>query len=92
MDNTKEIIEGLCHQFGYAITFKGRAALSTGGLSALEDAFDYLGWDDPHFVPGSECEIDGCYAHATCGAKTANGYKRMCGEHYRIYGVRRERR
>ena len=48
-----DIIVGLMYQFAYR---RGIAndSLSTGGLSTLEDAFDYLGWDDPHPIPMKE--------------------------------------
>ena len=34
-------------QFGYRSTYEGRENLHTGGLSALESAFDALGLSDP---------------------------------------------
>jgi hypothetical protein len=79
----REIIEDMVYQFAYECHPKGgRAALTTGGLSTLESAFDYLGWDDPHYVPDMECNIKGCHEFAHCGCPTKNGYKRLCGKHF----------
>ena len=79
----KEFASDVAYQFGYYGQKGGRLCITAGGLSTLEQAFDILGWDDPHPVPECECEIDGCHEHATCGAPTADGYKRMCGKHCR---------
>ena len=78
----KEFAEDVAHQFGYYCQKGGRLHITHGGLSTLEWAFDILGWENPHPVPEHECEIDGCHEHATCGAPTAGGYKRMCAKHY----------
>lgn len=79
----REFAEEVAYQFGYYCQNGGRLHITHGGLSTLEHAFDILGWENPHPVPEFECEIDGCHEHATCGAKTADGYKRMCGRHCR---------
>lgn len=79
----KEFANDVACQFGYYCQNKGRLHITHGGLSTLEWAFDILGWENPHPVPECECEIDGCHEHATCGANTADGYKRMCGKHCR---------
>ena len=79
----KEFASNVAYQFGYYCHNKGRLHITHGGLSTLEQAFDFLGWENPHPVPECECEIDGCHEHATCGAPTADGYKRMCGKHCR---------
>lgn len=78
----RELAEEVVYQFGYYGQRKGRLHIFHGGLSTLEHAFDVLGWDNPHPVPECECEIEGCHEHATCGAPTSNGYKRMCSRHY----------
>lgn len=31
------------------------------------------------------CEEPGCWKQATCGKKTPDGYKRLCGGHWRMY-------
>lgn len=78
----KEFAEDVVYQFGYYGQYNGRLHIGHGGLSTLEWAFDILGWDNPHPAPEFECEIDGCHEHATCGAPTSDGYKRMCGKHF----------
>lgn len=82
-DEMREFAQDVAYQFGYYCQNGGRLHITHGGLSTLEQAFDILGWENPHPVPECECEIDGCHEHATCGAPTADGYKRMCGRHCR---------
>ena len=53
----------------------------TCGLSALEEAFGVLGWDDPHSDPEYRCDEPGCMAHAEFGTKTADGYRKTCMKH-----------
>lgn len=77
-----DCIEGLLWQFGIRGMEDGKRMLWAGGLSALEDAFEVLGWDDPHFVEDQGCEHPGCVKWATCGTPTPDGYKRLCGEHF----------
>ena len=77
----REFAEDVVYQFGYYCQNGGRLHITHGGLSTLEHAFDILGWENPHPVPECECEIDGCYEHATCGTPTADGYKRVCCRH-----------
>lgn len=83
VDDMREFAKDVAYQFGYYCQNGGRLHITHGGLSTLEQAFDILGWKNPHPVPECECEIDGCHEHATCGAPTADGYKRMCGRHCR---------
>lgn len=77
----REFAEDVVYQFGYYCQNGGRLHITHGGLSTLEHAFDILGWKNPHPVPECECQIEGCYEHATCGTHTADGYKRVCGKH-----------
>ena len=88
VDDMKEFAEDVAYQFGYYCQNGGRLHITHGGLSTLEWAFDILGWENPHPVPECECEIEGCHEHATCGTPTADGYKRMCGKHYRNHGAK----
>ena len=90
-DDVKEFAEDVVYQFGYYGQYNGRLHIGHGGLSTLEWAFDILGWDNPHPAPEFECEIEGCHEHATCGAPTSEGYKRMCGKHYRERRIKNER-
>ena len=81
----REFAEDVAHQFGYYCQNSGRLHITHGGLSTLEWAFDILGWENPHPAPECECEIEGCHEYATCGTPTADGYKRMCGNHSRSH-------
>ena len=81
-EEIKGFAEDVAYQFGYYFPIKDMLYISTGGLSTLERAFDILGWNDPHPVPECECEVPGCHEHATCGAPTKDGYKRVCGKHF----------
>ena len=83
VDDMKEFAEDVAYQFGFYVHKDERLCITHGGLSTLEWAFDILGWDNPHPIPESECEVEGCHEHATCGIPTADGYKRMCGKHCR---------
>ena len=80
-----EALEGMVRQFAYY----SNGAYRTGGLSALEDAFDVLGWDDPHEDLSNACDEPGCRDEATCGWPTRpggtgpnGGYRRTCGKHW----------
>jgi hypothetical protein len=79
----REFARDVAYQFGYYCQNGGRLHLTHGGLSTLEWAFCILGWENPHPVPECECEIDGCHEHATCGTPTEDGYKFVCGMHFR---------
>ena len=73
-------LESMVNQFAYD---NDRGEYHTGGLSALEEAFDALGWDDPHPMPAELlCDESGCNRRSTCGWKSTTGYRRTCGEHY----------
>ena len=80
-DTLKEALEYMVYQFAYRIQDKGRLALSTGGLSALEGAFAALGWPDPKPYTAGECDEPGCSAAVTCGTSTPQGYRSTCGKH-----------
>lgn len=79
----KEFAQDVAYQFGCYCEGGEQLCLSHMGLSTLEWAFDILGWENFHPIPECECEIDGCHRHATCGTPTADGYKRLCGGHFR---------
>lgn len=84
----KDALEDMVWQFAYNGKKNGRLTIHSGGLSALERAFSVLGWEDPKFVPESECEVQGCHEYANCGmtAETTGdptgAYRRICGDHY----------
>lgn len=82
----REALEGMVCQFAYWASPAG--GYGTGGLSALEEAFDVLGWDDPHPAPEARCDEPGCMERADCGWPTRpggtglnGGYRRTCFEH-----------
>lgn len=71
-------LEGMVRQFAYYTN----GCLHTGGLSALEEAFDALGWGDPHPAPEQQCDEPGCTEQRTCGGPgPGNTYRWTCGEH-----------
>ena len=76
----RECVEALCYQFAYWNPTTG--GFRTAGLSTLEEAFDLLGWRDPHESHDARCDETGCMGQATCGIPTTAGYRRVCGEHF----------
>lgn len=82
IEKLRESLEGMVNQFAYeGRPVKGVSSITTGGLSALEDAFDVLGYDDPQPMPHKQCNWAGCTEHGTCGVPSTKGYKRVCGKH-----------
>ena len=76
----QDALTGMVYQFAYWSDKVG--GFTTGGLSALEEAFGALHWDDPHPCPELCCDELGCKAKATCGWPSTIGYRRTCGKHY----------
>ena len=56
-DELREALADMVSQFAYRGTYEGRENLHTGGLSALESAFDALGLSDPITVLDFEAAI-----------------------------------
>ena len=85
-DKLREALEDMVYQFGYSGAKNGQPTLLTGGLSALEGAFEALGWDDPYVIPDPVwCDAPvtpRCPNPTTSGTPTADGYKRFCHEHF----------
>jgi hypothetical protein len=77
----KEVVEGLLHQFAYD---GPGPVLSTGGLSALEDGFEFVGWRDPHPIPESCCDEPGCTERISCGWPSPEGYRKTCSKHFEV--------
>ena len=75
----RDALEGMVRQFAYWSDKAG--GYCTGGLSALEDAFDALGWDDPYPAPSARCDEPGCMKQATCGSPSPTGYRWTCFDH-----------
>lgn len=80
----KEALESMVYQFAYEGKKDGLPAYTTGGLSALEEAFFVLGWQDPQPCPKNKCAL--CNDWATCGTPTPSNYTknylRVCGKHF----------
>lgn len=83
MEQLREALEDMVYQFGYRSVIKGKPAIHSGGLSALEVAFEALGWDDPYIIPeeNNTCEIDGCMNEISSGQNWGGMYLRLCSEH-----------
>jgi len=82
-------LEDCALQFGYRVE---GPAISTAGLSALEDAFDLLGWDDPHPLDESQgCDIKGCRHPSTSGLIWGDLYLRLCHNHTSDCFVKKDR-
>jgi len=79
----REALEGMVWQFGYRGVKSGRPIIWTGGLSALEEAFEALDWDDPHYLPEEDftCEVEGCMEEITSGLRWGGLYLSLCHEH-----------
>ena len=56
-DELREALVEMIWQFGYRGTYEGRGNLHSGGLSALESAFDALGISDPITILDFEAAI-----------------------------------
>ena len=56
-DELREALVEMIWQFGYRGTYEGRENLHSGGLSALESAFDALGISDPITILDFEAAI-----------------------------------
>jgi hypothetical protein len=75
----RDALEDMVDQFAYPLDDPPR--ITTGGLSALEHAFDVLGYPDPKEMPERKCQYENCNKTATSGIPTRHGYKRVCLEH-----------
>ena len=84
----REFAEDVARQWGYV----SGGAISTGGLSTLEDAFEILGWDDPHTLPEGDlavCDEPGCGNSAGSGWPSPGGYRHTCHIHTDFHLERR---
>ena len=73
----REALESMVRQFAHWNDAVG--GYTTGGFSALEDAFEVIGWDDPHPAPEARCYK--CKRQSTIGTPTAEGYRWSCSDH-----------
>lgn len=87
----KDALESMVWQFAHRTTVNERIALSAGGLSAMEEAFEALGWSDPHILSDEEsnavsCDVAGCFKPSCCGLNWGKFYLRLCQDHSRESG------
>jgi len=86
MNNYKAALEDMVWQFAYRGVKNGKSVLYTAGLSALELAFEALGWSDPKYfedMDGAICDVEGCAGWVTSGGINwrETGYWCLCHEH-----------
>jgi hypothetical protein len=88
-ETLREALEDMVYQFGYDGVKDGQPTIWTGGLSALEGAFEALGWDDPYVIPDPVwCDAPvepRCPNRVSCGTPTPDGYKQFCREHFSFW-------
>ena len=90
MNRYKEALESMVWQFAHRDTKDNKSIMWTGGLSALEEAFEALGWDDPKYfedMDGVICDVEGCaeWVEAQGGMWRETGYWCLCRDHSRSY-------
>ena len=68
----REALISMVEQFAFRTKLNGLPAFTTGGLSALEEAFFALGWDDPEACIHNACFL--CCEFATCGTNMPKKY------------------
>lgn len=79
----EDALNSMCWQFAYRVVNRGKRTLTTGGLSALERAFDALEWDDPYYPEGTKgCSAPDCEEWGTGGHPHETGYYFTCAEHW----------
>lgn len=90
MSKYKEALQDMVWQFAYRGTKNNKSIMLTGGLSALEGAFEALGWDDPKYfddMDGVICDVEDCpgWVQAQGGMWADTGYWCLCGLHSKAY-------
>ena len=86
MNKYKDALEDMVWQFAYRVVKNGKPCLANGGLSALEHAFDVLGWDNPYPVGEEmECDIEGCHNWRSPQIHWDGVYVLICDEHFKDY-------
>ncbi len=80
----KKALESMVWQFAYR---RGGTYLSTAGLSALEEAFEVLGWKDPYFVKDLDvqCDVKGCHEFHSPQITWDGVYVLICDKHFKDY-------
>ena len=54
VERLREFAADVAMQMAVPVTKGGREALTAGGLSVAEEAFEIVGWSDPHFPTGGD--------------------------------------
>ena len=85
-DKYREALESMVWQFALRDIKNGKSILWSGCQSALEYAFEVLGWDDPKIIDdidGSICDVEGCpgWVVAQGGMWADTGYWCLCDKH-----------
>lgn len=79
IEQLEDVLRSMVIQYGDHLN---GPRIGTGGMSALEGAFEALGWDDPHSVESEYgCDEPGCDRWVTRGTPTPNGYRSTCSDH-----------
>lgn len=82
MSKYKDALEDMLWQFAYRGVKSKKPCLFNGGLSALEHAFDVMGWDNPHYVEEiNTCDVEGCCEWYSCQLHWEGMYVCLCSEH-----------
>ena len=87
MNTYKQALEEMVWQFAYrGVNSSNQSILWTGGLSALEQAFVSLGWDNPKIIEDTDgviCDVEGCagWVEAQGGMWKETGYWCLCSRH-----------
>lgn len=90
MNKYEEALEEMVWQFAYRSTKNKKPILWTRGLSALESAFEVLGWPDPKYLEdmdGVICDVEDCagWVVAQGGMWRETGYWCLCEKHSTAY-------
>jgi hypothetical protein len=78
VERLRSALEDMVNQFA---SYWGGGGITTGGLSALEEAFEVLGYSDPNPAPWRGCDEPGCREEGSSGWPSPTGYRRTCHEH-----------
>lgn len=79
-EKLRAALEDMVNQFAYWSESDPPGQV-TGGLSALEEAFAVLGYDEPHPAEHLRCDEPDCRQQSSAGTPTLTGYRRTCHEH-----------
>ena len=75
----EECLKSVAYQYGVIV----HGQLSSGFLSAMEEVFEQLGWDDPCPAPDHMiCDEPGCLKAVSSGWPSDKGYRHTCSDHY----------